>query len=334
LMLVFIAIMMLSRIEDTFNDIWGVNRGRGWFARVTQYWAALTLGPVLLVMVVGLTSSTEFAGFHERLAQMPLGIGAVTAFLFKFLPFALLSLGFASFYALLPATKVDWKAALVGGIVGGSLWQLNNLLSVLYVSRIVSNNKVYGSLGMVPVVMIGLYFSWLILLFGAQVAYSFQNRRAYFQERQVESLDQRSREFIALRLMVEVARRFQSGEKPPSGSVLAELFGVPTRLTGKILTSLTSARLLTESNQGEPAYVPARPLEQMTCHDVLQALRVAPNGGLAMRPDATREPVRLHYERIQALEQAAAKNVTLAALAAEAAAVGHSQGESPAVSGR
>ena len=142
LMLVYIAIMMLARIESTFNDIWGVERGRSWFARITQYWAALTLGPVLLILVIGLTSSTELQSVKETLAMMPLGIGQLTAFLFKFLPFALLSVGFAAFYALLPATKVHWKAALVGGVVGGSLWQLNNLLSVLYVSLVVSNSKI------------------------------------------------------------------------------------------------------------------------------------------------------------------------------------------------
>ena len=321
LMLVFIAIMMLSRIEDTFNDIWGVSRGRSWFARVTQYWAALTLGPVLLVLVIGLTSSTELAAFQERLAVMPLGIGMVTAFLFKFLPFALLSLGFAGLYALLPATKVHWKAALVGGMVGGCLWQLNNLLSVLYVSRVVSNNKVYGSLGMVPVVMVGLYFSWIILLFGAQVAYSFQNRRTYFQERQVENLDQRSREFIGLRIMVEIARRFLSGDKPATGVGLSESLGVPTRMAGKILQALVSAGLLAENQQSEIAYLPARPLEKITCHDVLHALRTSRNGSVATRDDPAREPVRERYERFQEAEKAAAGNVTLATLAAEATAL-------------
>ena len=107
------------------------------------------------------------------------------------------------------------EAALVGGVVGGSLWQLNNLLSVLYVSRVVSNSKVYGSLGLVPVVMIGLYFSWIILLFGAQVAYSFQNRRAYFHERQVENLDQRSRDVLLAVIAGLVLRnRWQSDRWP------------------------------------------------------------------------------------------------------------------------
>ncbi len=287
---------------------------------MTQYWAALTLGPVLLILVIGLTSSTELAAFQAKLARMPLGIGQLTAFLFKFLPFALLSVGFAAFYALLPATKVNWRAALAGGIVGGTLWQLNNLLSVLYVSRVVSNSKVYGSLGLVPVVMIGLYFSWVIMLFGAQVAYSFQNRRAYFQERQVENLDQRSREFVGLRIMVEIGRRFLAGEKPVTGAALSELLGVPTRLAGKILQALVGARLLAESQQGETAYLPARPLEKISCHDVLIALRTSRNGSVATREDAMRGPVREHYERFQEVEQSAAGKVTLAALAAEAAA--------------
>lgn len=319
-MLIYIAIMMLSRIESTFNDIWGVERGRSWFTRVTQYWAALTLGPVLLILVIGLTSSRELQSVNERLATMPLVVGTLAEIVFQFLPFALLSVGFAAFYALLPATKVHWKAALVGGIIGGTLWQLNNLLSVLYVSRVVSNSKVYGSLGLVPVVMIGLYFSWVILLFGAQVAYSFQNRRAYFQERQVENLDQRSREFVGLRIMVEIGRRFLAGEKPVTGAALSELLGVPTRLAGKILQALVSARLLAENQQGETAYLPARPLEKISCHDVLQALRTSRNGSVGTREDTMREQVRGHYERFQEVEKSAAGNVTLATLAAEASA--------------
>ena len=109
LMLVYIAIMMLARIEATFNDIWGVERGRSWFARVTQYWAALTLGPVLLIMVIGLTSSRELQAVNERLATMPLVFGTLAEIVFQLLPFVLLSLGFAGFYALLPATKVHWR---------------------------------------------------------------------------------------------------------------------------------------------------------------------------------------------------------------------------------
>ena len=149
---------------------------------------------------------------------------------------------------------------------------------------------------------------------------SFQNRRAYFQERQVESLDQHSREFIGLRIMVEIARRFLLGEKPVTGAALSELLGVPTGLAGKLLQALVSARLLAENQQSEAAYLPARPLEKITCHDVLHALRSNQNGSVSTRDDTMREQVRDHSERFQEGQKAAASNVTLAALAAEAAA--------------
>ena len=102
----------------------------------------------------------------------------VSGMIFKFLPLVLLWLAFAVFYKIMPNTRVCFDAALVGGVVGGSLWYLNNVFGFLYVSRVVTNSKIYGSLGLVPVFMIGLYFSWLILLFGAQVAYAFQNRKS------------------------------------------------------------------------------------------------------------------------------------------------------------
>ena len=83
-------------------------------------------------------------------------------------PFVVLWIGFSLLYALMPNTQVRLHAAVVGGIVGGTLWQLNNLLNALYVSRVVTYSRIYGALGIVPVFLAGLYISWLIVLFGAQ----------------------------------------------------------------------------------------------------------------------------------------------------------------------
>lgn len=309
--LLFMAIGMLSRIEDTFNDIWGVTRGRSWFARVVQYWAALTLGPLLLMCALALTSSPFFAATTETIAELPWGAGGALMFAFKFLPFLIMGAAFMVFYQLMPNTRVDWRAALVGGAVGGTLWQINNLLSVFYVSRVVTQEKIYGSLGMVPVVMIGLYLSWTILLFGAQVAYVFQNRRAYLQERQVANVSETGREFIALHLMVMVGLRFQQGQKSPTSAEIAEAIAVPSQLTSKIGGALIQAQLLREVAGEEKAYVPARPLVSITCHEILQALRA----GSSPLPGTVDGPVRgtvvKEFERIQLAEKREATSTTL-----------------------
>jgi len=215
--LVFVAIGLLRTIEATFNDIWGVTSGRGWVASIIQYWATVSLGPLVLILVLGLTTGPLFNDTTKFLEHWPwLG-----SFVFYLLPFVVLSLAFGLFYQLIPNTRVQPQAALVGGIVGGCLWQLNNILSKIYISRAVSYSQIYGSISIIPLFLVGMYFSWLILLFGAQVAYAYQNRQSYLQEKQAEGVNQRGREFVALRMMTLLAQHFQRGDKPPDVNLIA-----------------------------------------------------------------------------------------------------------------
>jgi membrane protein len=310
ILLVFAAISMLSRIEDTFNDIWGVARGRSWFMRIVLYWGVISLAPILLAVALGLATGPHLEQTRKLLTTMPF----VGHFVFQFLPPLVICLTFAVFYALIPNTKVHWQAALAGGLAGGILFHLNNVVSVLYVSRVVSNSKIYGSLGLVPVFMIGLYFSWLILLFGAQVAYAYQNRATYFEEKQIENINQRGREFVALRLMTCVGQRFARGEPPPSAVAISAALAVPTRLVQQLMQTLSASRLVAEVAGSEPAYLPARPLETITCHDVLLALRASQGQELATRDEPTRGEVYGEFHRIEEAERQAAASVTLLAL--------------------
>jgi membrane protein len=307
-LLIFAAISMLSRIEDTFNDIWGVAQCRSWFTRIVVYWSLLSLAP-LLVVSFGLAGGPQLESTRRFLAATPFVGGLVL----QLVPVSVLCLAFASFYLLMPNTRVHWKAALGGGLVAGLLFHINNTLSVLYVSRVVSNSKIYGSLGLIPVLMIGLYFSWLILLFGAQVAYGFQNLTAYLEEKHLEGIDQRGREFVALRLLALIGQRFLSGA-PPAGMVeSAKQLGVPTRLVQQVMQTLCAAQLVVEAAGSEPAYVPSRPLEKITCHDVLRAMRASPGFQLTTGEEPTE--IAGEFQRIEEAERQAASSVTILALA-------------------
>jgi membrane protein len=312
--LILVAILLLSNIEKTFNDIWGVGRGRSWFARVVQYWAAITLGPLILIVALGLTSGPFLTNTEHLLRALPV-VGKWLIYLLSMLtPFLVLTSGFALFYGLMPNTRVQWRAALAGGAVGGCLWQFNNLFNVIYVSKVVTYSKIYGSFSMVPLFLIGMYFSWLILLFGAQVSYAFQNRLSYRQERQAEGVNQRGREFVALRAMTLVGRRFQKGERAPTVVEMSNLLGVPSRLVTHVLHTLVGAGLLMEVALQETGYAPARPLNQITCQDILQAMRVSQGYELATNDEPARALVRQEFERINLAEQQAAAGVTLQSL--------------------
>ncbi|HMJ89058.1 MAG TPA: YhjD/YihY/BrkB family envelope integrity protein [Candidatus Acidoferrum sp.] len=305
LALLFIAISLLRTIEATLNDIWGVEHGRPWLKSIIYYWAVITLGPLFLVAALVQTTA----------AQLP-DVPFLSAVVFKSAPFVLLSLGFAAFYAFMPNTRVQLKAAFIGGIVGGCLWQLNNIFNVIYVSRAVSYTNLYGSLALFPLFLVGLYFSWLIMLFGAQVAYAFQNREAYIEERQAESVNQRGREFIAMRVMTLIADRFLRGEKPMNIVDISCALGAPSQLVSKLLSTFVQTGLLVEVADGQStAYSPARPVNRITAHDVLCVLRAGQGHELATKEDAWRSEVRGEFEKIMAAERQAGAGITLEMLA-------------------
>jgi membrane protein len=307
ILLVIVAISMLSRIETTFNDIWGVTSGRNWLVQIVLYWTAITLGPLLLAAALALAGGSQFHAAKNFISQTPL-IGNLA---FKFLPLVVIWLTFALIYQLVPNTKVKFSAALAGGIIGGTLWHLNNVFGFLYVSRVVTNGQMYGKLALLPVFMIGLYFSWAILLFGAQFAYAFQNRKAYLQDRLAENVNQRGREFVALRLMTFLGRRFQNGLSPATSQQISHELEIPSRLVLQVLQTLLAMRLVSEVAGVEAAFVPARPLESINAYDILLAMRTGGGQELPMRDEPSRGEVYGEFARIEEAERQAASSVTM-----------------------
>jgi membrane protein len=300
--LVFIAIGLLSTMETAFNDIWGVLRGRNWISRVIHYWATITLGPLVVIVAMGTVVSGRFLdgppGMLQRLAV-------------SLVPFVVVSLLFGLLYQLMPNTRVKWKAAMLGAVVAATLWILNSNCSVVFASRVVSASSMYGSLAVIPVFLIGIYISWIILLFGAQVAYAYQHRHAYVREKRNEGMCARGREFVAMRMMVVVAERFQQGAPPVSLSELADGLEVSPRLVTQLMEPLCQTRLLVEVNAPNPGYAPARPLESIRLEDILEAVRSEGHPEVPTRPGKSREILYGVYGEVRQAELRAAALITL-----------------------
>lgn len=305
--LIFIAVSMLRTIESTFNDIWGVPKGRGAVRALVNYWTVITLGPLIIVLAIGLTSSRYLTVTKEFLDMLG-WVGKAVVFI---LPFVILSFAFGLFYQLMPNTRVQWRAALVGGIVGGCLWEFNSLCNTLYVNRVVTYSKIYGSLGIIPVFLVGLYFSWVILLLGAQVAYVYQNRIAYICEKLTESVNQYGREFVALRIMAFISRAFEFGYGAQTLTAITNALGVPAKLALQTLNVLTNAGLVAVVAGNETAYLPAKPLERITAFDVLDAVRSSNGKEIETKNDIIKEFTREHYSKIIDAQKQVACKITM-----------------------
>ncbi|HUI06894.1 MAG TPA: YhjD/YihY/BrkB family envelope integrity protein [Verrucomicrobiae bacterium] len=269
LFLILVAVRLLMTIEQTFNDIWGVQKGRSLWRKVVYYWTSITLGSIVLLTALTVTGTAEFASALGKLTFAP-GFERV---LLQVVPYVILWVGFALMYALMPNTQVRFHAALIGGVVGGTLWQLNSLLNTMYVSRVVTYSKIYGALGIIPVFLVGLYFSWLIVLFGAQVSFAAQNVRTYMQQRASENVDQAGRESIACRVVLHACYCFQHGQKPPAPEELADRLRAPLQALNQSIHRLIEGGVLVEVANSEGGLQPARPPESITVADVLHVVR-------------------------------------------------------------
>ena len=311
IVLVFTAISLLRGIEETFNDIWGVTRGRNWLLQIMLYWTILTLGPLLLVTALGMTGSVHLQQTRSFIESSPF-LAPVYAHV---LPIAIISFMLALFYKLTPNTKVEFGAALIGGLFAGAAWHFYNQLGFLLVSRAFSASAFYGNLFLIVLVMGGLYIVWLILLFGAQIAYAYQNRAAYLQDRLAENVNQRGREFVALRIMTCLGQRFQSGQRPATVPQISTELGVPSRLTQSVLRTLAATRLVTEVAGAEAAFAPARPLDAINAYDILIAMRTGTGQELPMHEEPALAEIYGEFARIEQAERNAAAGISLLALA-------------------
>ena len=163
--LVFTAISLVLTIDHTLNAIWRTPAKRPLGQRVLVYWAVLTLGPLVLGASLAITSyvTTVSRGWLPD-------IGGALNLLLDTTQFLLMALGVTLLYRFVPNTPVRWKHALAGGLfvaVGLALtkWGLG-----VYLSRVPSYSKIYGAFATVPILLLWMYISWLIVLFGAVIA--------------------------------------------------------------------------------------------------------------------------------------------------------------------
>jgi membrane protein len=302
--LILVGILLLSSIEDTFNDIWGITRGRSWLLRIVYYWATISLGPIVLALLITHVG-TVFLGSANH-------VNGFFGYLLQLLPsFFLVSIAFALLYKLMPNTPVHWLGAINGGVVGGSLWLLLNIFNAFNLSKVASLNTTFGPLAVVPIFLIGLYFSWLIVLFGSQVAYAFQNRATYVQTKKAETVNERGREYVALRVMNFLGQRFAQSQPPATLLQISSSLGVPSRLIVLVVEPLIQAGLVLElTSDAQVAYAPARPLDAINCQDIIQTFRGA-RQDLETRDDAARMPVCAAFTQILEAERNTASSITL-----------------------
>lgn len=268
--LIIIVLQLFTSVETSFNEIWGVRRGRSWIMRIVFYWTILTLGSVLFfAALTGLSAGTIVNAFEHHI---PYGTAVADGLKFM-LPAGsvlMLVLMLTIFYRTIPNTHVLWKAALIGALVVAALIVMNNFLAFLYLKRVVLQKSLYGSLGILPILMFGLYVFWFFVLLGGQVSYAVQNVNFRNSQAAWNTLAESMRERLSLIVLLFIGRRFQSCMPACTAAELGSRLKVPTQILNECINRLVKMGLATpippapDADGTELRYQPARPLSRIT----------------------------------------------------------------------
>jgi len=265
--LVFIVLMLFTSVENAFNEIWGVRRGRSWLLRVVLYWTIVTLGAlVFFASLTGLGASAFLKVFSDTIPFAQ----DMMLWLVPVLSVAGLVGVLTLFYRFVPNTHVFWRAALIGAIVVTALIFANNMLAFTYVRRVVEVRSLYGSVALIPILMLGLFIFWLFVLVGGQVSYAVQN--VHFRNSQAAwgQLTETMRERLSLVVLLSVCRRFEDCKPPLTTADLGDMLRVPTQIVNECINRLVDMGLVTPvpPAAGEPSsnarYLPAKPVGKIT----------------------------------------------------------------------
>jgi len=276
LILFYTIIKILSNIENALNDIWGIKKPRSLSRKITDYLSVMLIGPVLFFMSSTLTVfiSSSVQQIVEETSVLRV-VSPGISFLLQLLPYISMWFLFSFVYIFIPNTKIKWTSGILGGIIAGTLYHLFQFFYISLQIGVAKYNAVYGGFAALPLFFIWMQIGWLIVLFGAEIAFAHQNVETYEFEQECLTVSHAFKRLLSLRILHLIVRDFWLGGKPYTSRQIAHDLEIPIRLVNEILFELVDSGLASEVKADEGrgiAYEPARDPDTMTIKNVVDML--------------------------------------------------------------
>ena len=265
LLILTTVIGLMRNIENTFNRIWGVRRTRSWYRTFSDYIIITLLLPFVAAVVLGVTAALHSVQIADALGPLAFGL--------RFSRYIVIVLVFSLLYKLVPNTHVQFRYALLAGLIAGTMWVLLSAGYVQFQFGLARYALILSAFAQFPMLLTWIYLSWAILLLGCEVAYAYQNESTFALERFADDASYAYREAVGLRAMIETGRRFSTGQDSLTLEEAAQEWNVPMRLLRETFESLIDAGFLSACATEPVSYQPARPLDKIRAGDIITVLR-------------------------------------------------------------
>jgi len=272
-LLFYTVIIMMGKIERSFNSIWGIHLERTFFRKFSDYLSILLVVPVLILAAASLNASLNANTFLLYLQETVPYFATIYQSLAKFTGTMAIWIAFTFIYIFMPNTNVRFVSALTGGIVAGTLWQWLQWASIHLQIGVAKYNAIYGTFSSVPIFLAWLYLCWLIVLLGCEVCFAVQNFKTFEEESIALKANQSTRESLAIALLTHMARNFQAGGGPWNVEEYASQFRIPIRLVRDVVRQLIESKIILRASEKPSGIVPGLPLEALKIKDILTSMR-------------------------------------------------------------
>ena len=259
LVLVFSAISLMVSVEDAFNRIWRVKNNRGPASRFVIYWTTLSLGPMLLVAALAISSYLVALPFIDAAATQ----WSIKDRVLSSLPFLIVWIALSTAYTVIPNRLVRFRDALIGSLIAAILFESAKHGFAWYASDMANYQQVYGALSIVPIFFLWLYLSWIIVLFGASITASL----SAFDYRHAEDRISADQELAGLlRVIGQLAAAHREGKGLHSEELLRREPYLTDDLLQRYLADLCEVAVIRRTETGE--WLLARDLSTISLLDL------------------------------------------------------------------
>jgi membrane protein len=270
------VIKVLGQIEYSFNDIWGIKERRTIGRMFGDYLSLMLVCPVILILSGGVTVfiTTQVNLIMEKFAILG-NFSSVILFLLELLPYTLMWGLFTFLYIFMPNTKVRFSSGLLAGIIAGSIFQVLQWGYITFQVGVVRYNAIYGSFAALPLFLIWLQLSWLIVLYGAELSFAYQNVDTYEFENDALQSSHRLKTLLSLQITHCLIKNFENGEKPLTAREISNKLEIPIRFVNEILFELVKSNIVNVTEiegNGDRGYQPAIDINVLTIQYVIDAL--------------------------------------------------------------
>jgi len=300
-LLLWSVMKLMMNIESAFNSIWDVTKARTYARKFTDYFAIMLIAPLFIILS---SSTSVFLASHISSTNNSSLFSIVVPWVGKIanlFPYIIVWLLFTIIYMVMPNTKVNFKSAIIGGIIAGSMFQAFQNLYILFQTNATRTSAIYGSFAALPLFLIWLQISWFVVLLGCEISYAVQSVRVKGSAERDKHLSTSYLKNMAVFLMKIIINEFVNGKKAPTLTEIADDVKLPQHTVQIVLDRLVKAGALSRvllDKQEKIGYQPAKNIDDF---DIVHVIELFENHGEDLSSLIEHEDFKLINKQIDTL---------------------------------